>query len=232
MKGNPKDPFSVKSYSKLHPVRLFYTAWARFEEWRSIRQFRNFELPLRPTDAKERFPFDLDFYNTAVTPEQMRTLLAGVLATNELSAPVVEVGSFRGVSTQAIASSTSRCVFAVDPYAGYGGAEDDYLAFRERTRGLKNVSHHRETSGQASANPSLTTVSFAFIDAVHDYVNAKFDGVTWSRKLVQNGMIAFHDTDSSCFPGVARAVWELLNDSDGSLLLHFHVPGLVILRRA
>ena len=130
-----------------------------------------------------------------------------------------------------MASTTARRVYAVDPYAGYGGADSDLGAFENRTRDLPNVFHVRSTSGEASRHPELITVSFAFVDAVHDYVNARFDGTTWLRKLAPGGMIAFHDTDSRVFPGVMRAVWEILNDRANPLTLFIHVPGLVILQR-
>lgn len=226
------DPFAIKRRSKMHPVRLLYTAAARYEEWNSRRRFLTYKIPLKPLESNVTFNVDYNRFDTAVTPEQMKTLLAAVRETSELPDPIVEIGSFRGVSTQAIAGSTAKCVFAVDPFTGYGGAESDYLLFHERTRDLSNVAHLRETSGSAATNSALSSVSFAFIDAVHDYVNAKFDGMTWSRKLVKGGLIAFHDTDTEDFPGVTRAVYELLEESNGSLSLHLHVPGLVVLKRS
>lgn len=42
---------------------------------------------------------------------------------------------------------------------------------------------------------------------------------------------AFHDTDSPGFPGVQRAVWELLHQSPAEYALHAHVDGLAVLQR-
>ncbi len=226
-----KDPFAFKTRSKLDPVRLLFTAQARIEEWVSRRRFVSYQIPLKSASVVNTVP-EYNQADTAVTPDQLEALLAAIHETNQLSAPIVEVGAFRGISTALMARATSREIYAVDPYAGYGGADGDYRAFQERTCELQNVIHLRETSGKASFRPVFATISFAFIDAVHDYVNARFDGLTWSRKLTEGGMIAFHDTDAECFPGVMRAVCELLQESNGTLTLHAHVTGLVVLKRS
>lgn len=231
MKPTLTYPFSIKFRSKLHPERLLYTARARFEERISRIRFRTYQIPMFPPGMHSGSAPDYNQSETAVTPDQMSALLCGVHETNHLTEPIVEVGAYRGVTTETLARTTPRRLFAVDPYAGYGGAEDDFIAFRERTRTLENLVHLRETSGAASQRPELSLVSFVFVDAVHDYVNAFFDGVTWSRKLTQNGLIAFHDTDTTAFPGVTRAVWEILNLSELHLVLHTHVPGLIVLKR-
>lgn len=227
-----KDPFAFKTRSKLDPVRLLFTAQARIEEWVSRRRFASYQIPLKSAKSVANPVPEYNQAETAVTPEQMEALLAAIHETNQLSAPIVEVGAFRGISTALMAGATSRQVHAVDPYAGYGGADGDYRAFQDRTGNFANVIHLRETSGEASFRPGLAAISFAFIDAVHDYVNARFDGLTWSMKLTEGGMIAFHDTDAECFPGVMRAVCELLKESNGTLSLHAHVTGLVVLKRS
>lgn len=232
MKSPFRDPFEIKRLSKVHPGRIAYTAFARYAEWNSKRCFSSYAIPMKPPlAASDCFP-DYEQGDTAVTPGQMAALLAGVSETDALEQPIVEIGSYRGVTTRLMADRTQRMVFAVDPYFGYGGADGDLLEFRKRTQVCRNVVHLRETSGVASRNALLATISFVFVDAVHDYVNVRFDGATWSRKLAPGGMIAFHDTDAEGFPGVMRAVSEILKEADGGLSLHFHVPGVVILKRS
>lgn len=226
------DPFAIKHLGKLHPARLVFTAKARLDDWLSKRHFETYQIPIRLSPLSQSAArISYNQAETAVTLDQMNALLVAICATNGSDAPIVEVGAFRGVSTEILAKATTRRVYAIDPYAGYGGAESDYDIFSKRTIGLPNISHLRSTSGEAAESPDLTSISFAFVDAVHDYVNARFDGTTWLRKLVPGGMIAFHDTDSRVFPGVMRAVWEILNDRANTLTLFIHVPGLVILQR-
>jgi len=226
----PTDPFSLKQRSKLSPVRLVYTAWARWEERKSIRRFDTFALPsVLPTDLSQT-P-DYERRDTAVTPEQMAILIAAARMAETLEKPVVEIGAYRGVTTQLLASHCHSAYYAIDPYIGYGGAEGDRQIFHSRTAGMPTVHHLRMTSGQAGSHPGLEALSFCFIDAVHDYVNVRFDGAVWGSRIQKGGLLAFHDTDEPGFAGVRRAVWEQLNAPNSPWALWAHVEGLVVLQK-
>jgi hypothetical protein len=121
---------------------------------------------------------------------------------------------------------------AIDPYIGYGGAEADRDLFKARVSGFRNMNHLQMTSGEAARSGRVVEASLVFIDAVHDYANALFDGWTWGGKLVSGGLLAFHDTDSLSFAGVQKAVWDLLHLPGGTFSLFLHVNGLVVLKRA
>lgn len=225
------DPFQFKSLSKFHPTRVFFTLVARLrEKWSNLR-FHCYEL-----DRKVPFPLqntDVAFEgeDTSVTSEQMQVLLECIEITETNPAPAVEIGAYRGVTSALLAQHTKRGYLIVDPYAGYGGAESDLQKMQERISKLPNVTHHRMTSGEAARSGDIKTISFAFVDAVHDYVNVIFDGTIWARKLVPGGLIAFHDTDSRIFSGARAAVWKLIHDSTSGLELFAHVEGLVVLRK-
>lgn len=229
----PKDPFALKSLSKFGPNRLIFTLHARLQETQASLLFKTYRIPDKEAIITPKFELSsvVDFEDTAVTKDHMKILLCSIRDTEKFAEPAVEIGAYRGVTSRVLASSTSRNYIVVDPYIGYGGAENDLLKMRERTKSLSNVMHLKMTSGDAYRQSIKQKLSFIFVDAVHDYVNARFDGLAWSNLLVPGGLIAFHDTDSKIFPGVQRFVWELLNKSQNRFRLHYHEKGIVVLEK-
>jgi predicted O-methyltransferase YrrM len=202
------DPFAIKKYPKWHPSRLAFTAKARLLNREARWNFKNYQLPEILLPNLPVIP-DLDYSNTAVTPLQMQHLLSALSATEHFAdTVVVEVGSYRGVTTQILAKATSRKVIAVDPYQGYGGSEEDLRYFQENIADLPNIIHERMTSGEAIKTWKHGQVSFVFIDALHDYVNTAFDINAWSSLTIEGGILAMHDTDQYCFAGTRKAVFE------------------------
>ena len=229
---NLQDPFYHKQFSKTNPGRLWFTLKARWMEYSSKRRFLKCAIPLAaPVSDGIQVP-DYPSSDTAVTPPQMRAILQALHATETVLGVVAEVGVYRGVTTAILATNTQRSYIAVDPYTGYGGSENDLELMRQRVGRLPNVTHLRMTSGLAVDQLDGAGVSFVFIDAVHDYVNAYFDGFVWGGRLSPGGMIAFHDTDAINFAGVQCAVWDLLSDTSLGFELYSHVEGTVILRKA
>ena len=226
----PPDPFAYKQLSKASPRRLAFTARARLNEWVSRQTFPKTAFPIEEPERLPNVP-DYPAADTAVTPQQMAVLFAAMDHTAEETAPSVEIGAYRGVTTKLLASRSTRPYFAVDPFIGYGGAAEDFELFIARTKELPNLTHLRVTSGEAIRGPGPKSVSFAFIDAVHDYVNVRFDGLSWGERVKPGGIIAFHDTDERGFAGVRRAVWQQLNDRQGNWELWAHVDGLVVLKK-
>ena len=206
----PTDPFSLKSLSRIHPRRLGFVAWARFQDWLAARRYERYAVPLKP--PPDGPPPRTPTADTAVTPDQYHILWSALRATESLAGTrVVEVGAFRGVTTAFLAAHTARPIIAVDPFRGYGGSDDDLAVFRANIAGLATVTHDRRTSGEARAAwPFGRTVSLCFIDAVHDYANTRFDIAAWLPLVVPGGIIALHDVDVPGFAGTRRAVAELL----------------------
>lgn len=228
---NPVDPFSFKRLSKLDPRRLWFTAKARLGEKQALRNFSSFQIPLQLPEGELPHVPCYEMADTAVTSPQMQILLVSIQQTEHLAASLVEIGAYRGVTTSLLAASTSRDYVAVDPYIGYGGAAGDFQIMQKRITGLTHVRHLRMTSGQAADGGHVSQASFVFVDAVHDYVNALFDGSVWGRKLLRGGLLAFHDTDCPGFAGVQRAVWELLQQPKPEYTLFAHVDGLIVLKK-
>lgn len=205
------DPFAVKHYPRWHPYRLAHKSLSMAHEWAARRRYGRYSLPeILWEEPLPALPV-ADWDSTSVTPTQMRHLLRAVAETESLAGTViVEVGCFRGVTTRCLAGATSRRVIAVDPYQGYGGAEDDREAFRRRIAGLDNVIHEARTSGAAARGWAHGPASLVFIDAIHDYVNTSFDIHAWAPRLVRGGILALHDVDQAAYAGTRRAAFELL----------------------
>jgi predicted O-methyltransferase YrrM len=202
------DPFALKRHAKWHPKRLSFTITARLLEWESRKNFSKYSLPEKLIPNLPPAP-EASYENTAVTPVQMQHLLYALAATEHLTdTVVVEVGSYRGVTAQILAKATSRKVVAIDPYQGYGGSDEDLLYFQSSIKGLSNVVHERLTSGEAIRTWRHGFASFVFIDAVHDYVNTKYDFNVWSEHTVTEGIIAMHDTDQISFAGTRKAAYK------------------------
>ncbi len=140
--------------------------------------------------------------------------------------PIVEIGAYRGSTTLRISKETSRQIYAVDPYMGYGGAEDEFQRFQGRTSGVSNIQHIRATSG-AAAGLLSDQISLCFIDAVHDFVNTGFDIESWGAKLAPGGILALHDTDNADYPGTRLAATLA---AKRFRLVH-HIHDLTILQR-
>jgi predicted O-methyltransferase YrrM len=223
----PADPFCLKALPKWHIVRVAWTAYARVQDRLAVLSFASKTIPSKELNVLADFPRQ-PREETAVTGLQLGYLIEAVKATDSGgSTVVVEIGSYRGVTTLALASETRRPVLAVDPYIGYGGAEADRVAFLRRVGHLLNVKHLPLTSGVAARTWCHGNVGFIFIDAVHDYVNTSYDISAWGQKLVLGGLMALHDTDNPGFPGTRKAAFAALETMD----LWAHVNDLVILRR-
>lgn len=224
-----KDPFWVKRYPKWSPSRFIPTFCARAVEYISRLRYTEYSLPYRSLSNLPEAP-DADWSDTSVTPKQMRYLLRAFEYAS--SGACVEVGSFRGVTTRCVGQYIHpRRVYAIDPYSGYGGAEEDYNLFYKRTADLSNVIHLGKTSGEAAREWSQERdieISFVFVDAVHDYWNTSYDLRKWGELLSRGGVLAAHDTDRKQFAGTRRAVSEQIS-KNFSLLAH--IENLALLKK-
>lgn len=196
------DPFSLKSKSKLSPSRVLWTLQSRALQNYAERNHKPATSSFNVEELAHSFDTQGDpIEDTAVTSNHMTLLGLAAKEVAPLSAPIVEIGAYRGVTTKFLASDTSREVVAVDPFIGYGGADNDFKVFKSNTDDLKNVTHKRTTSGEALKDFADDTVSMVFVDAVHDVSNSWFDCVSWSRKIKVGGILAMHDVDDHAGSG-------------------------------
>jgi predicted O-methyltransferase YrrM len=135
---------------------------------------------------------------------------AGLLFDSAAAAPaeqaVVEIGSFAGKSTVALAlgarAGRGARVYAVDPHTGSAetaavtGFLDTFELFTANLRkhgADANVEVLREFSVAAAARFGRP-VAFLFIDGAHGYRSVRADYESWFAKVVDGGLAAFHDS--------------------------------------
>lgn len=135
----------------------------------------------------------------------------------------VEVGSWKGRSTCAIASGVRMFVYAVDTWRGSQEhqaelrAKDEDWLLREFLTNIKplstKITHKRMMSKTAAwyfTDGYFQGGKFdmIFIDASHDYESVKADILAWTPLLAPGGILCGHDYDPPHWMGVKRAVDE------------------------
>jgi len=133
----------------------------------------------------------------------------------------VELGVSYGFLAQHLLEACPQLhLVGVDAYcqahagAGYEGAGDAHFdAQCARTRGYLEPTGRWEllrTTTHAAAQNFDRQVDFVFVDAEHTYEAAREDILDWYPKVRPGGLICGHDYGQPIWPGVKRAVDELL----------------------
>ncbi len=134
---------------------------------------------------------------------------------------IVEVGSYRGRSTVALALGSldghQVPVFAIDPHedfvgvlGGVFGAQDRGEFFRAMIRSsCYLVVRLINLSSEEVAPLWKRQVGLLWIDGDHSYLGVKRDFYCWSPHLVEGAIIAFDDSTSPSL-GPCRLINELL----------------------
>ncbi|MFZ2188065.1 MAG: class I SAM-dependent methyltransferase [Candidatus Moraniibacteriota bacterium] len=124
---------------------------------------------------------------------------------------VVEIGSWKGKSTtclgKGVQDGNNAKIYAVDPHIGSSeqhkmfGKVDTYQEFLQNIKN-SGVERYIEPIRKTSEEASKTfhePIGFLFIDGAHEYKFVNLDYKLWFPKVVDQGIIAFHDTWH--FPG-------------------------------
>ncbi len=137
---------------------------------------------------------------------------------------IVEIGSWRGRSTRAIADNAPGIVYAVDTWKGTSSELENMELlrnhhpgwlreeFNRNMEGLRNVTAVQMTSLEAATYLSNIRFDMIFIDADHSYEAVKADILAWRPLLSENDLLCGHDYEKG-FPGLVRAVRELLPEA-------------------
>ena len=139
---------------------------------------------------------------------------------------IIEIGSWKGKSTIWLGHGSKNgnraTVYAIDPHV-VSHAHRLYRnvrPFEEFTRNIENAGVNDivvpivQTSEKASNNFN-SNAELIFVDGAHEYEAVKLDFQLWFPKLLDGGIIAFHDSDRfNKYPGPRRVVKELLYNSN------------------
>ena len=136
---------------------------------------------------------------------------------------VVEVGSWKGKSTICLGNGSKDGnkvkIFAIDPHIGSPehhkmfGKVDTFDEFKQNISraGISEfVEPIRDTSENAAKNFNHK-IEFAFIDGAHEYNFVKLDFDSWFPKVMNGGILAFHDSWHFIGPNLATAIPLLIS---------------------
>lgn len=147
--------------------------------------------------------------------ELLRRLAAGMPE----AATVVEIGSWKGRSTLAIADGLATVagarLVAVDTFGGRLGFDDvaqqteTRSEFNRNTAGIPFLEVLEAESLAAADRFADATLDWVFIDALHDYASVKADVSAWAPKLKVGGLLSGHDFGRA---GVTDAVLRSFAD--------------------
>jgi len=145
---------------------------------------------------------------------------------------IVEIGSWKGKSTVCMAKGAEAGkgakIYAIDPHIGseehqVGGKKvwtfDQFKANIKRMGVEQRITPIVETS-IAAAKDFNQPVSLIFIDGAHDFDSVKEDFETWYPKVIEGGVIAFHDCSWCAGPRrcVRRALFRNPNIRDAKFV--------------
>jgi predicted O-methyltransferase YrrM len=157
-----------------------------------------------------------------ISPKELRVLvhLASKVAPDNV---VVEIGTYRGRSTVALAlgsrtGSGSR-VYTIDPHLDFKGVKGGEFGPKDMAALYANLT--KAGVGETVAViclPSLVSakawmeqnVGLLWLDGDHAYEAVRGDFDAWSPWLVSDGVVAFHDVDVL---GVKQLMDELRQDT-------------------
>lgn len=135
---------------------------------------------------------------------------------------VVEIGSFKGRSTVALARALKDIdspyrVIAIDPHQGIDeyGRQPTLDEFRRNVEkaGVQDKIDCRVAYSQEVAGTFDEPVGFLWIDGDHSYDGVRFDFDHFFPHVVPGGWVAFHDTMNVWY-GPTRLINELLSQRD------------------
>lgn len=124
---------------------------------------------------------------------------------------IVEIGSYQGRSTCAMAQNTKGVIYAVDDFVGPRDKQNLGLPIFELFCGnlLPEIQQGKVIpviANHADMNLDIRP-DMVFIDGSHEYEDVKRDVTTWQAKLRPGGLLCGHDAQ---FTQVQKALAETL----------------------
>jgi predicted O-methyltransferase YrrM len=134
---------------------------------------------------------------------------------NQRQGAIVEIGSWKGKSTVALArdsaKKTQEKIYAIDPHSilpderYFEDTKSEFLANVVRA-GVKDRVIPLIMTSQEAAKGWNQPIRLLWIDGDHRYKAAKLDFTLWEPFLVEGGILAVHDTIRK--QGPKRVLWE------------------------
>lgn len=133
---------------------------------------------------------------------------------------IVEIGSWQGKSTIWLGKGSKAGnrvkIYAIDPHTEHIEDEELYRkagSFKEFKKNIKNAKVNDiiipiVQASEETAKNFNKPVEFIFIDGAHEYNRVKLDFELWFPKLIDGGIMAFHDT--ILWPGPKKVVKEFI----------------------
>lgn len=154
-----------------------------------------------------------------ITRDEARVLM-GMASSVQCDQVIVEIGSYRGRSSVALAlgSIMNNCnrVYAIDPHDEFVGVLGGLFGPDDQAELYKNivktdvgnvVSVISIPSVNASKCWPSKNIGFLWIDGDHRYNSVRSDFEAWQPFVAVNGIIAFHDSN---IDGVKLLIDELI----------------------
>jgi hypothetical protein len=169
-------------------------------------------------------------YRRRVRPESRRALrLEGMLSNEETLALytlaqavrrpdcIVEVGSYRGRSTAALAAGarpSGVAVYAIEPHEPFTGILGGQFGPEDRKQFFRNMLRSRSTdevrlvnlSSEIVAQGWQKPVGLLWLDGDHSYAGVRRDFEAWEPHLSDAVTVALHDSNQ---PSIQRFLGEL-----------------------
>jgi predicted O-methyltransferase YrrM len=134
---------------------------------------------------------------------------------NQRQGVIVEIGSWKGKSTVALArgsaKKTDEKIYAIDPHSilpeerYFEDTTSEFLANVDRA-GVKDQVIPMVMTSEEAAKGWNQPIRLLWIDGDHRYEPAKLDFTLWEPFLVEGGILALHDTIRK--QGPKRVLWE------------------------
>ncbi|MDP2705689.1 MAG: class I SAM-dependent methyltransferase, partial [bacterium] len=130
---------------------------------------------------------------------------------------IVEIGSWKGKSTVCLGRGSQdgqkARIYAIDPHVGSSehqrmfGQVDTFQEFKNNIAegGVSGLIEPIRDSSENAAKNFTKPVNFVFIDGAHEYEFVGLDFRLWFPKLIDSGLVAFHDTWHFIGPNLATA---------------------------
>ena len=171
------------------------------------------------TGTKDVRPVGVEGWLTA----EQAAVLAAAAAACPADGEIVEIGSFRGLSTIVLATHAPEgvVVVAIDPHAGNdrgpgelegftAEAATDRDAFERNlvAAGVRHKVRHIAVSSVAAHGAVHGQIDVLYVDGAHRYAAARADLRDWGRRVTSGGTMLVHDAFSSV--GVTAAIMREL----------------------